>query len=133
MKYLLLLALTGFFSWPYYHRMRSFKWEPVKSYMIALLPSVAIALGIVKTIVDVSNGTFVDFAHLPDMLTMWTFVVMFCIFTGVFCWLMFSSESFCSAPGFNDDGFIIAIFMLAVCVAQAFFVTDLLIKVAMVI
>jgi len=132
MKYLLLLALTGFFSWPYYHRMRSFGWEPVKSYMIGLIPSVFIAFGIAKTIVDVSNGTFIDFPNLPDLLTKWTFAIMMCIFVGLFCWLMFSAESFndsSSSWGTDGDGeFYLAVCMFAVCVAQAFFVTDLIVK-----
>lgn len=132
MKYLLLLALTGFFSWPYYHRMRSFKWEPVKSYMIGLLPSVAIALGIVKVIVDVNNGTFVDFSHLPDILTKWTFAIVMCLCIGLFCWLMFTSE-WSTSSGPSDGDFFLAVCMFAVCVVQAFFVTDVIIKVAMII
>jgi hypothetical protein len=134
MKYLLLLSLIGFFSWPYYHRMRTFGWEPVKSYAIALLPSFFIALGIVKVIVDVGSGTYIDFPHLPDILTKWTFVIIFIIFVGLFCWLMFTAEWCKDTSGPVDDGaFFLAICMLAICCAQAFFVTDVIIKVVMVI
>jgi len=129
MKYLLLLTLTGFFSWPYYHRMRSFGWEPVKSYMTGLIPSVFIAFGIAKTIVDVNNGTFIDFPNLPDLLTKWTFGVMMCIFIGLFCWLMFTAKWCEDSSNPDEDGaFYLAVCMFAICVAQAFFVTDLIVK-----
>lgn len=137
MKYLLLLALTGLLSWPYYHRMRSFGWEPVKSYIIGLLPSVLIGLGITKTIVDLNNGVYIDFAHLPDVLTKITFIVICLVLIGLFCWLMFTakwmndSSNGWTADG--DGGLYSVVCLFAVCVAQAFFVTDLIVKVAIVI
>ncbi|EDL3592245.1 hypothetical protein CRX22_11440 [Salmonella enterica subsp. enterica serovar Newport] len=132
MTYLLLLSLTAFISWPYYHRMRSFKLSGVGSYTLALIPSFFIAFGIVKVLFDLNNGTFIDFASLPDLLTKVTFVVVCCILTGVFCWLMFTSEAAESAGGGDPDGaFILAIVLFAVCVAQAYFVTDLIVKTIM--
>lgn len=136
MTYLLLLSLTAFLSWPYYHRMRSFKLSGVGSYTLALIPSFLLALGIVKVIFDVNNGTFVDFASLPDLLTKVTFVVVCCIFTGVFCWLMFTADWMNdSTSGWSADGdgeFYFVIFLFVVCVLQAFFVTDFIIKTIMV-
>ena len=137
MKYLLLLALIGFFSWPYYHRMRSFQWEPDKSYIVGLIPSIFLAFGIAKTIIDLSNGVYIDFAHLPDLLTKTTFIIICLVLTGVFCWLMFTAEwmndssSSWSADG--DGAFYLAVCMFAICVIQAFFVTDLLVKAVMVV
>jgi len=138
MKYLLLLALTGFFSWPYYHRMRSFKFSGGMSYALALLPSFMIAFGIANIIVDLNNGTFIDFTHLPDILTKVTYVVFCCILSGVFCWLMFTADwmNDSSSTGWSADGdgaFVLAICLFAVCVLQAYFVTDVIIKAAMVI
>ena len=132
MTYLLLLSLTAFLSWPYYHRMRSFKFSGGKSYALALIPSVFIAFGIVKVLFDLNNGTFIDFASLPDLLTKITFVVVCCILTGVFSWLMFSAEFLNDSGGGDPDGaFIFAIFLFVVCVAQAYFVTDLIVKTIM--
>jgi hypothetical protein len=131
MTYLLLLSLTAFISWPYYHRMRSFKLSGVGSYTLALIPSFFIAFGIVKVLFDLNNGTFIDFANLPDLLTKVTFVVVCCILTGVFCWLMFTSEAANSGGGDTDGAFILAIVLLVVCVAQAYFVTDLIVKTIM--
>lgn len=136
MKYLLLLSLTGFFSWPYYNRMRSFEWEPAKSYIIGLLPSFLIAFGITKTLVDMNNDVYIDFSHLPDMLTKTTFIVILLVLIGLLCWLMFTAEWCQDGSNWSTDSdgeFFLAICMFAVCVAQAFFVTDLIVKVAMVI
>lgn len=133
MTYLLLLSLTALISWPYYHRMRSFKLSGVGSYTLALIPSFLLALGMVKVIFDVNNGTYIDFASLPDLLTKMTFVVVCCILTGVFSWLMFSAEFLNDSGGGDPDGaFIFAIFLFAVCVAQGYFVTDFIIKTIMV-
>lgn len=136
MKYLLLFSLTGFLSWPYYNRMRSFEWEPAKSYIIGLLPSFLIALGITKTLVDISDDVYIDFSHLPDILTQTTFIVILLVLIGLLCWLMFTAEWCQGGSNWSTDSdgaFVLAICMFAVCVAQAFFVTDLIVKVAMVI
>lgn len=132
MKYLLLLALTGFLSWPYYHRMRSFKFSVGASYALALIPSFMVAFGIAKAIVDLNNGSFIGLVDLPDMLTKITYVVFWCILSGVFCWLMFTAEWMNDSTGWSSDGaFYFAVCLFAICVLQAFFVTDLLIKTIM--
>lgn len=131
MTYLLLASLTAFISWPYYHRMRSFQLSGVGSYTLALILSFFISFGIVKVLFDLNNGTFVDFASLPDLLTKVTFGVVFCILTGVFSWLMFSAESLNSSGGDPDGAFILAIVLFVVCMAQAYFVTDFIVKTIM--
>lgn len=131
MTYLLLASLTAFISWPYYHRMRSFQLSGVGSYTLALIPSFLIALGVVKALFDLNNGTFVDFASLPDLLTKVTFGVVFCILTGVFSWLMFSAESLNSSGGGPDGALILVSILFVVCLAQAYFVTDFIIKTIM--
>lgn len=126
MKYLLLLAVTLFFSWPYYHRMRTFDWDPAKSYVIGLVPSILIAFGIVKCIVATSNGG--EYPVLPDDLTKWTFTVIAILLTGVFCWLMFTSK-WCNDGSTDADGaFFVGIFMFCLCAAQGFFVTDVIVS-----
>lgn len=131
MKYLLLVAVTLFFSWPYYHRMRTFGWDPAKSYVIGLLPSVFISMGIVRCIVIVSQGG--DFPILPDDLTKWTYAIVCIMLSGFFTWLMFSSK-FANDGGPNGDGdFFVVIVMFLLCVAQGFFATDIIITTVRVI
>lgn len=133
MTYLLLASLTAFISWPYYHRMRSFQLSGVGSYTLALIPSLIISLGVVKVLFDLNNGTFVDFASLPDLLTKVTFGVVFCVLAGVFSWLMFTAEWMNDSSGWDADGaFIFAIILFVVCLVQAYFVTDFIIKTIMV-
>lgn len=133
MKYLLLIAITGFITWPYYHRMRTFKWDKGSSFAAALVISAFIGLGIVKLIVFASNGGVLsDYPGLPDAITRWTFGIVCVIIFGFLTWLMLSSEWLNQSTGPMDDGAgLLAIIMLLLSAAQAFFITDVLIKTVM--
>lgn len=129
MKFLLLAALTGFFSWPYYHRMRTFGWYPVKSYVIGLIPSIFISLGILHVILAADAGSLDGYPNYPNLLTKLTFLAIAVTLTGLLAWLTFTGKWMSDMGNRADEGALgFCMFVLVLCMIQSSLVANVIIQ-----
>lgn len=129
MKYILLASLIGFFSWPYYHRMRTFGWDYVKSYAVGLIPAAFLSLGILQIVLAADAGTLKGYPHYPDLLTKLTFIAIAAFLTVLLAWLTFTAKTVEDVLERSSDvpiGDCILILILSM--AQAALVSNLFIQ-----
>lgn len=129
MKFLLLAALTGFFSWPYYHRMRTFGWYPVKSYALGLIPSVLTSFGILRVILDADAGSMEGYPNYPNLLTKLTFIAIAVVLTAASARLLFTAKWVEDSFSQSSDvplGFCLILILL--CMVQSCLVANVIIQ-----
>lgn len=118
MIYLLTLLVSGFATWPYYHRFKTFgkDWNPLP---LAMLHATPIGFGVVAILAyanEVGNLNHIFAFDLIAGVTFWLMVIGLTVWNA---YLIFTSETF-QAP----DDFGLAIFAFCgVCILALFMST----------
>lgn len=112
MIYLLFSLFTAVLSLPYYHRMRTFDFNPWLSYALSLLLSSILAASLTYLIYCAQIGRSTDITLLlPDLVSTWVFWIL-----AVGIWiahsiLILTSKHLKESVG-DGDGFLFIIYIV---------------------